>query len=215
MIVTPLERSLQTVLPFLEKKFPETISEIQKKYQDIQKIYQNLRDKKEIQSYIQDTSTQKLFQINGKLYVDFRTTDIISPELQDQPFPSGLTTSKATNEKLTPEGESVDDMFARCKAYTQEVNKKFKGKTIITVTHRDSDILIQKTFKDFDFISHKSDYNPYNGKIVVRYRDNDRNMEMDLHKPYVDSYRFKKGNKEYRRIPEVMDCRFESGSMPF
>jgi len=38
---------------------------------------------------------------------------------------------------------------------------------------------------------------------------------MDLHKPYVDSYRFKKWNKEYRRIPEVMDCWFESGSMPF
>lgn len=88
VILTPLARSLQTVLPFLEKRFPENISDIQKKYQDIQKIYQDLRDRKEIQSYIQDTSKQNLFQINERIYVDFRTTDIICPELQDQPFPT-------------------------------------------------------------------------------------------------------------------------------
>lgn len=49
IVVTPLARSLQTVLPFLEKKFPESILEIQKKYQDIQKIYQDLWNQKKIQ----------------------------------------------------------------------------------------------------------------------------------------------------------------------
>jgi len=215
IIITPLARSLQTVLPFLEKKFPDSMWEIQKKYQDIQKIYQDLRNEKKIQWYIQDASTQKLFEINEKLYVDFRTTDLIVPELQDQIFPAHLTISKPTNEKLTPEGECIDDVMARCRAYTLEVNQKFATKTIISVTHRDSVVLIQQTFKDFDYLTKKQEYNPNNGKIVVRYRDNNRKMEMDLHKPYVDSYRFKKWTKEYRRIPEVMDCWFESGSMPF
>jgi isoleucyl-tRNA synthetase len=114
-----------------------------------------------------------------------------------------------------PESESMNQVIARCKAYTVDVNERFKTKTIITITHKDSVILIQKTFKDFDYLTKKQEYTPNNGQIVIRYRDNDRNMEMDLHKPYVDSYRFKKGNKEYRRIPEVMDSRFESGSMPF
>jgi valyl-tRNA synthetase len=109
----------------------------------------------------------------------------------------------------------MDDVFARCTSYIQEVNKKFVSKTIITITHRDSVIAIHKALKDFDYITKKSDYNPDNGKTSVRYRDNDRNAEMDLHKPYIDSYRFKKGNKEYRRVSEVMDCWFESGSMPF
>jgi isoleucyl-tRNA synthetase len=40
-------------------------------------------------------------------------------------------------------------------------------------------------------------------------------MEVDLHKPYVDNYRGVKDGKTYKRIPEVMDCRFESGAMPF
>lgn len=215
IVITPLARSLQTVRPFIEKIFPENINDIQKKYQEIQKIYQNLRDQKKIQTYLQDASTQKLFEINERLYVDFRITDLIVPDLQDKPWIANLTTSKPTNEKLMPEGESMDEVIARCKAYTIDVNEKFKTKTIITITHKESVVLIQKAFKDFDYLTKKHDFNTTNGNIIIRYRDNDRKMEMDLHKPYVDSYRFKKGNKEYRRVPEVMDCWFESGSMPF
>lgn len=192
LIVTPLARTLQTVLPFLEKKFPESISEIQKKYQDIQKIYQDLWNQKKIQQYIKDASTQKLFEINERLYVDFRTTDIILPELQDKPFPPHLTISRPTNENLSPEGERIDDVMARCQEYTLDVNKKFATKTIITVTHRDSVIMMHHTFKNFDYLTKKYEYSPQNGKISIRYRDNDRNIEMDLHKPYVDNYRFKK-----------------------
>ncbi len=52
-----------------------------------------------------------------------------------------------------------------------------------------------------------------NGEIM--YRDTQRNKEVDLHKPYVDNYRGVKDGKTYQRIPEVMDCWFESGAMPF
>lgn len=215
IIITPLARSLQTIFPFLEKRFPESTWVIQKKYDEIQKIYQDLWNQKKIQWYLKDTTTQKLFQINERLYVDFRTTDLILPEMQDKPFPTHLSISKPTNEKLTPKWESIDDVIARCKEYTLEVNKKFTTKTIVSITHRDSVILMHQTFKYFDYLTKKYEYNPDNGKIAIRYRDNDRNMEIDLHKPYVDTYRFKKWSKEYRRIPEVMDCRFESWSMPF
>ncbi|MFH1947094.1 MAG: isoleucine--tRNA ligase [Candidatus Magasanikbacteria bacterium] len=37
----------------------------------------------------------------------------------------------------------------------------------------------------------------------------------DLHKHIVDEIVIKKDGKEYRRIPEVLDCWFESGSMPY
>lgn len=37
----------------------------------------------------------------------------------------------------------------------------------------------------------------------------------DLHKHIVDSIEIKKDGKVYRRIPEVLDCWFESGSMPY
>jgi len=37
----------------------------------------------------------------------------------------------------------------------------------------------------------------------------------DLHKHFVDKLVVKKDGKEYRRIPQVLDCWFESGSMPY
>jgi isoleucyl-tRNA synthetase len=37
----------------------------------------------------------------------------------------------------------------------------------------------------------------------------------DLHRHYIDELTFKKEGKIFRRIPEVFDCWFESGSMPY
>ncbi|MFA5060996.1 MAG: isoleucine--tRNA ligase [Candidatus Pacearchaeota archaeon] len=39
--------------------------------------------------------------------------------------------------------------------------------------------------------------------------------EIDLHKDYLDEVVLKIGGEEYKRIPEVLDCWFESGSMSF
>lgn len=42
----------------------------------------------------------------------------------------------------------------------------------------------------------------------------DDNLD-DLHRPGIDNVEFKKDGKTYRRIEEVLDCWFESGSMPY
>lgn len=36
----------------------------------------------------------------------------------------------------------------------------------------------------------------------------------DLHRPFIDEVAFEKDGKQYRRVEEVIDCWFESGSMP-
>ena len=38
---------------------------------------------------------------------------------------------------------------------------------------------------------------------------------LDLHKPFVDRIIFVKNGAVYRRVPEVIDCWFDSGAMPF
>jgi isoleucyl-tRNA synthetase len=45
----------------------------------------------------------------------------------------------------------------------------------------------------------------------------ERDGELDLHKPYIDdvSFECEKCKKEMKRIPDVFDCWFESGSMPY
>ncbi len=44
-----------------------------------------------------------------------------------------------------------------------------------------------------------------------------RDGELDLHKPYIDEVTFKCSvcNGEMHRVPDVLDCWFESGSMPY
>ena len=44
-----------------------------------------------------------------------------------------------------------------------------------------------------------------------------RGKELDLHKPYIDEITFKckKCGGEMKRVPDVFDCWFESGSMPY
>ncbi|MBM3977441.1 MAG: isoleucine--tRNA ligase [Planctomycetes bacterium] len=37
----------------------------------------------------------------------------------------------------------------------------------------------------------------------------------DLHRPFVDQLVIREGGEEYRRVEDVLDCWFESGSMPF
>jgi len=67
-----------------------------------------------------------------------------------------------------------------------------------------------KCFRDFDYNTQKLQYAPANGEVKIHYRDNDRNTEVDLHKPYIDNYRFEIDGEKYTRIPDVLDCRFES-----
>jgi len=38
---------------------------------------------------------------------------------------------------------------------------------------------------------------------------------LDLHRPAVDEVTFIRDGREYRRVPEVIDCWFDSGAMPF
>jgi isoleucyl-tRNA synthetase len=53
--------------------------------------------------------------------------------------------------------------------------------------------------------------NSVGGKLPLR------NDELDIHKPYIDEIKFecKECGGEMLRIPEVLDCWFESGSMPY
>src|SRR5438445_12511777 len=42
----------------------------------------------------------------------------------------------------------------------------------------------------------------------------DRKID-DLHRHFIDDLVFEENGKEFRRIPEVFDCWFEAGSMPY
>jgi len=66
---------------------------------------------------------------------------------------------------------------------------------------------------DFIVVSSIAELEELAGKDVVEKAVN-RGGEIDLHRPYIDEISFQKDGKTYSRVEEVLDCWFESGSMP-
>ncbi len=216
VIVSPLKRTFETIEPFLISTFWENnIWAIKTKYQEVVSKFQEIYNSKKLISYMQDKTTQKLFEIYDNIFVDMRLHEVYYPSIQWVKFECGMTTTVDTNERLFPDGEMIDEAFQRTENYLKDINEKFKTKTIITVSHWDTLVSMQKYFRNFDYRQKKSEYYLKNCEIKIHYYDNTTQKEIDLHRPHVDNYRFNLDWKVYHRIPEVMDCRFESWSMPF
>jgi len=96
----------------------------------------------------------------------------------------------------------------------QEINTRYKTKTIVIVSDQETIYTIRKTYRQFSD-AQKEKYTLHPATFAIHYRDNTRNTEVDLHKPYVDNYRFEYKDAKYIRIPEVLDCWFESWAMPY
>jgi len=213
-VISPLTRTFETILPYFESVFWNIeIKNIIKKYEETLWFYQKLYDDWNLYNYILKSWDKNRFEIWKNIYLDFRTIEMFIPEYQDNEHDCNLL--KREDVKQWKWWESMLDMYKRCQEYILDITNTFKTKTIVTVSHAESTLMMFKRIRDFDYNKKKKSFMLRNWEIKIYYRDNDHNKEVDLHKPYVDSYRFNINWNEYRRINEVMDCRFESWSMPF
>jgi isoleucyl-tRNA synthetase len=115
-----------------------------------------------------------------------------------------------------PGMETWDEVQDRLSTFLQEVLPKHRGEHIVVVTHAD----VLQNAKHFFSKENpgKISHQPYPryAEPHVFYWDHERGAQMDLHKDTVDDITWKDAEGSvYRRIPEVLDCWFESGSMPY
>ncbi len=126
--------------------------------------------------------------------------------------------------KSLPGGENMMQVKRRMGDFIYDIDKKYSDKNILIISHEyplwqlysaSNGADIKKTtdlwrgerflktgeIKKLDFVSM-----PHNG-----------NYELDLHRPYIDEIKFrcKKCGREMKRIPDVLDTWFDSGSMPY
>ncbi|MBI2639248.1 class I tRNA ligase family protein [Candidatus Peregrinibacteria bacterium] len=115
-------------------------------------------------------------------------------------------------------GESFEEMSERVIEFVNYLNRKFSGKRIVIVTHGD---VIRAMARYFDRLSIEETFKFKPGMATVyEYRAGNlplREGKLDLHKPYIDEVQVSCNSckKPMKRIPEVLDCWFESGSMPY
>ncbi len=124
-----------------------------------------------------------------------------------------------TDERLRDANSSEETARARLGEFIFEVERRYAGKNILVVSHGYpiwtlqqvtaraprgefvvGDMLRTGEVRELPFVPfpHSEDY------------------ELDLHRPYIDDVPMGSGmDGEWKRIPDVFDCWFESGSMPF
>lgn len=113
--------------------------------------------------------------------------------------------------------ETLSEVRKRVGEFIYEIDKKYKDKNILVISHNTPLKIITAMAKGKDDDCDEALFD--NAEIrVLHFTQLPRNREfmIDFHRPYIDEVVLhdSKGN-EMRRVPEVFDCWFESGSMPF
>ena len=215
-VLSPLQRTRQTIKPTLLSRFSESeVTARENQYYAISEQYRAAFADRSLQERLQGDDEQVVFQLGEQIFVDWRLTDHLSFVDQATVRPCDLLNRKNPSEPIGIDGETITQNSSRVKNALSYWNNKAKSQTLIFVSHADTIGLARQAFRNFDYAKQRKIFLPKNAKIKVHYWDNDRKAEVDLHKPYVDNYRGIQNGKTYKRTSEVLDCWFESGSMPF
>lgn len=127
--------------------------------------------------------------------------------------------------KRPPGGETVAELRTRMMDFLEDAERRFQEKTILIVSHEyplwmlytgasgltnEEAVTLKESKPDKDFIRFAETLDmPY--KLLPR---ND-SREIDFHRPYIDEVPLFCGcGGRAKRITDVFDCWFESGSMP-
>ena len=134
----------------------------------------------------------------------------------------------ATEEQLyarIPNGESYADIRARVGAFLYEVDAAHQDEVVVIVGHETPLWMAESIAGDMscdEAMARRTlvagDYFPNGDVRVYQFAQVPHNdlYELDLHRPYIDSITWpSEAGGVMRRVPEVIDCWFESGSMPF
>ncbi len=168
----------------------------------------------------------KLGLDKSKIIIDQRVKELNAGVWNGKPFDDFVSNFSHKNRfEMTPEGgENYVDIKKRMGNAIYDYENKYSGKNILIISHDTPLFLLETVSQGLnrkESIALRGSDEHYNKNAKPRKLDfhplphNDE-YELDLHRPYIDNIELytDKGSK-LKRIPEVFDCWFESGSMPF
>jgi len=222
------EKNLQSIKSSEKDKYPLT-SRGTKEVEDLVSKFTEKVDVIISSPVLRTKQTAEIFQ--KKLKVDLVFDDLLSEyyygswegksnaELSKQEdYQNYKKLSESLEEKYNfnfgGDGESRAQITERIQQFLNKAVKEHAGKTILVVSHGGINACMSKALRQIDlntfFAQERVDY-----QCVLYFYLNEHGQEVDLHKHFVDKIEIKKDGKVYKRIPEVLDCWFESGSMPY
>ncbi len=126
--------------------------------------------------------------------------------------------------KKPKKGENWTEVRKRMVSFIKDIDKKREGKTILIVSHGDPLWLLDgatRGLKNQEFLKKTSKRHFIKTakfrKIDFKNLPYDEKGNLDFHRPFIDKVKFlcPKCANLMERVPEVVDCWFDSGSMPF
>ena len=128
--------------------------------------------------------------------------------------------------KLPPHGETLEEMKSRLGDFLYATDQKYRNKKILIVTH-EYDVWLMNAVALGAGNEEAAFMRAIGGEDYIGFAEtrelafapiphNDK-YELDFHRPFIDrvGYKCSCGLGTMERIPDVFDCWFESGSMPF
>ncbi len=146
-------------------------------------------------------------EFDGKKYPDF--VKAFPEERRFDACPSG--------------GETYGDVKRRVGDFVYDIEKRYEGKNVLIVTHECPASLLLCVAKGYDrrqtlaFRKKGSTIQNAEARAVdfVPLPHN-AEYELDLHRPFIDDIKLTTDDgRALVRVPDVFDCWFESGSMPY
>jgi len=122
-----------------------------------------------------------------------------------------------------PKGENHSDVKKRIHRFLKEVEKKYQKKNILVVSHEITLTMLEASvlgLSNQEIMDHRKKFMMKTGecrKLDFKNFPYNEQGELDFHRPYIDEVKFfcPKCQKIMERVPEVIDCWFDSGAMPF
>ncbi len=141
-------------------------------------------------------------------------------------FRGAVTPENRLGDHAVPGAESLKDVRARAWNFLADVEKKYQGKKILIVSHEDTIWMLSQAalgWSDKKAVAMKDGVGGVFMKpastveFEVKRISRDATGEADMHKPFVDDVVLAcpKCTSHMRRVPEVADVWYDSGSMPY
>jgi isoleucyl-tRNA synthetase len=172
-----------------------------------------------------EIAREKLGLKKEQLVIDERIKEYNAGIFEDKPLSELIQAYSGHDRYLwRPEGgEDYADVKKRMGSFLYDVDNRYEGKSIMIVTHETPAMLLvaaagglnmsqtKNIRKSGDFMK-----NAEIRKIDFSILPHNHEYELDLHKPYIDEVKLSCAcGGEMKRVKEVMDVWFDSGSMPF
>lgn len=161
-------------------------------------------------------------ELGAEVTVDERLRELSFGEFEETSLDDFVAWRNAVPFNTRPEGgESYEDARLRFGSFLYEVEGKYENETIIIVTHGIGLESLSVLVDGLSTEESKERIENYAFKpaevvpLPFVPLPHTRSYVLDFHLPYIDDVKLEKDGKPLTRIPEVVDCWVESGSMPF